>query len=313
MNPEAERVVFPLWVDRPDAPGLVEARLQQGEISAQEAEQLRQFIGKGFVVIPGAISEAQVAAINRDIDNMHLDSERYLVKYQGKQFGHPQGTGLPDKCRILDMYIPSEASLEAVLADPITRFLELVYGEPALAFQSLTFNRGSEQSMHKDISYVVVEQPLTLTASWIALEDIQPGSGELMYYPGSHRDEVFLFKGKHIAWNPKRDGKVTHVEYLDFIRQAARQRGVKEELFLPKKGDALIWHANLAHGGSAITRPELTRRSLVTHYCPASSAPNYAGVSPARYAKRACGRGFYASRRYDLTETGNPGKPWLMA
>jgi ectoine hydroxylase len=36
--------------------------------------------------------------------------------------------------------------------------------------------------------------------------------------------------------------------------------------FLPRKGDVLIWHANLLHGGRAIAAPGATRRSLVAHY-----------------------------------------------
>lgn len=307
-----EEVSFPLWVDQPDALGRVEARLAGGDISQVDAQHLRQFIEQGFVIIPGAISPEHVDLINRDIDTMHNTPERYLVKYQGKQFGHPASADLPDKCRILDMYVPSEASLAAILADPITHFLSLVYGQPPLAFQTLTFLRGSEQSMHKDISYVVVDKPLTLTASWIALEDVKPGSGELMYYPGSHRDKVFLFKDKHIAWNPNRDGKVTHVEYLDFIKRAALLRGVNEAYFLPKKGDALIWHANLAHGGAPITDSASSRRSLVTHYCAYEGAPNYASVSPVRFFKRPFGQGYYSSKRYDLAETDHPERPWLM-
>ncbi|HET6830459.1 MAG TPA: hypothetical protein VFH44_03815, partial [Solirubrobacterales bacterium] len=31
-------------------------------------------------------------------------------------------------------------------------------------------------------------------------------------------------------------------------------------------GDVLFWHHKLTHGGSAVTRPGATRRSLVGHY-----------------------------------------------
>ena len=34
---------------------------------------------------------------------------------------------------------------------------------------------------------------------------------------------------------------------------------------LPKKGEALVWAANLAHGGAPIANPASTRRSLVVH------------------------------------------------
>jgi len=39
-----------------------------------------------------------------------------------------------------------------------------------------------------------------------------------------------------------------------------------EKKFLPKKGDFLIWHANLLHGGAPITKQGKTRKSMVCHY-----------------------------------------------
>jgi hypothetical protein len=42
--------------------------------------------------------------------------------------------------------------------------------------------------------------------------------------------------------------------------------GLRREQFLPKKGQALIWAANLLHGGARQIDPTLTRWSQVTHY-----------------------------------------------
>ena len=42
--------------------------------------------------------------------------------------------------------------------------------------------------------------------------------------------------------------------------------GIEQETFVPKKGQALIWAANLLHGGSPQINPKLTRWSQVTHY-----------------------------------------------
>jgi hypothetical protein len=44
---------------------------------------------------------------------------------------------------------------------------------------------------------------MRLMASWVALEDIQPDSGELEYYVGSHTLEDYLFDGHH-KWMPFR-------------------------------------------------------------------------------------------------------------
>jgi hypothetical protein len=37
----------------------------------------------------------------------------------------------------------------------------------------------------------------------------------------------------------------------------------------------LVWHADLAHGGSPIKAPGRTRRSLVTHFTTAQDEPPY--------------------------------------
>ncbi|MCY7349903.1 MAG: hypothetical protein LH606_04445 [Cytophagaceae bacterium] len=44
---------------------------------------------------------------------------------------------------------------------------------------------------------------------------------------------------------------------------------------LLKKGDILIWHAALAHGGNRIGNPELSRKSFVCHYSTVRSYPKH--------------------------------------
>ena len=109
----------------------------------------------------------------------------------------------------------------------------------------------------------------------IALEDVQPGSGELMYYEGSHRLPDWLYSGAFKHYNHERDKHEEHMAHLKSLVDRSEERGLKLTTFLPKKGDALIWAADLAHGGSEIGDPALTRRSLVTHYTDASTKPYY--------------------------------------
>src|SRR4051794_20311895 len=56
------------------------------------------------------------------------------------------------------------------------------------------------------------------------------------------------------------------------LSEAARARGMAERTFLAKRGDVLIWHAGMAHGGKPISQAR-TRKSVVTHYCPREIAP----------------------------------------
>jgi hypothetical protein len=48
----------------------------------------------------------------------------------------------------------------------------------------------------------------------------------------------------------------------------SEERGLKTETFMAKKGDVLIWHADLMHGGVPIQDPRQTRKSLVAHFMP---------------------------------------------
>ena len=41
---------------------------------------------------------------------------------------------------------------------------------------------------------------------------------------------------------------------------------MEKEVFIAKKGDILVWHANLIHGGLPVISPAPTRKSMVIHY-----------------------------------------------
>jgi hypothetical protein len=115
--------------------------------------------------------------------------------------------------------------------------------EGALAFQGLHFEKGSTQAVHQDTAYVVCEEPMKLCASWIALEDVVAGSGELMYYPGSHRLPDWLFSGAHKEFTHGRDTHEEHLAFIDSLHERSKDRGLSLERFLarPEAQCALGW------------------------------------------------------------------------
>ncbi|HEX5754721.1 MAG TPA: phytanoyl-CoA dioxygenase family protein [Archangium sp.] len=172
-----------------------------------------------------------------------------------------------------------------------------------LAFQSLSFEVGSQQAIHQDTAYVVTASPLEFAGVWIALEDIQEGSGELSYYEGSHRLPEYDFGAGTKHWDVGRDGHEIHDRFLRYLHEESKARGLPLRRFRPKKGDALIWHADLAHGGSPLTHldPAVTRRSLVTHLCPVDVDPHYYSWAPERRTKVKYREGcYYSSVHYAL-------------
>ena len=50
------------------------------------------------------------------------------------------------------------------------------------------------------------------------------------------------------------------------IAELVEEKGLQKKYFMAKKGDVLIWHANLIHGGEAIRTKGATRKSMVAHY-----------------------------------------------
>jgi ectoine hydroxylase-related dioxygenase (phytanoyl-CoA dioxygenase family) len=154
-----------------------------------------------------------------------------------------------------------------VVEDPrILDVLSFLLGKPAKLFQTINFFEGSQQHAHSDFFHMSTEPKGYLAAIWVALEDVEPGSGPLYYYPGSHRlPYVFtedLDGGMGSALIAEDKGPI----YDRKMEEVEESIDIEPVDFLPKKGDVLIWHANLLHGGRGIETPGATRKSLVAHY-----------------------------------------------
>jgi ectoine hydroxylase-related dioxygenase (phytanoyl-CoA dioxygenase family) len=249
--------------------------------------------------VPAKDCEAIKADLRRAFD--HGDERLHVLK-PGEHFGVPLQPGTPQaRTRVNDIYVYYESARRALFAEPIVRFLRLIFsGNPTL-LQSLTFDRGSQQGIHQDTAYVVIDPPGALAASWIALEDVQAGAGELVYYDGSHRLDDFLFSGEYKCWHHERDGAEQHDEYATGLVPRAEAAGLERKRLLIKRGDVLIWSGNLAHGGGEVTDENLSRRSLVGHYCPEWAVPRYFDQFPDRAVLRPYGGGTFASMHYDVT------------
>src|SRR5437588_12652280 len=114
---------------------------------------------------------------------------------------HPLTGGVgEERARVVDAYVYYEFARAALFSEPILRFLQTVLEDAPVLFQSLTFERGSQQRMHQDTAFVVTSSPMAFAASRIPLEDIRPGSGELTYLDGSHRLPVYPVRAqcKHL-------------------------------------------------------------------------------------------------------------------
>jgi hypothetical protein len=267
-----------LWIDRSDFMDRLGLKHRRGEIDDATAMELCRFVRDGYLVIPGAVPLAEVAALREELERIWADPPAGLLvetfepdgrmKYVAPDIRHRAGA-----TKLLDVYTVSRLA-QAVTASPACmRFLSAVFEDTPKAFQQLCFWNGSQQSMHKDTAYVKIDtNPLSLAATWLALEDVQEGAGELEYYVGSHRAPDFAFGGVS-KWVEGHDRE--HQAFVDSLHADAQAYGHVKGRFHGKAGDVLVWHADLAHGGSRIARQGQTRQSLVTHFTAGRDEPFY--------------------------------------
>jgi LPS sulfotransferase NodH/ectoine hydroxylase-related dioxygenase (phytanoyl-CoA dioxygenase family) len=266
-----------LWIDETDE-GQIARKLTLID-NPVVREQVRKFARDGYVIIEQAVDPANIDAYLRDYEQGADTPGAFQMEVPtqgGRQDFCREKTRVPG-AKVLDTAMLGRSGQDLCFAPKVAMFLEAVFDEKALAFQTLHFEVGSTQAIHQDTAYVVVKnEPLKLIASWTALQDVQAGSGELVYYIGGHRIPEYLYAdGESKHWNIERDGHESHDGHLRYLKDRAGAGQLEEARFRPKKGDVLFWHADLPHGGSEITIPGLLRRSLVTHYCPKSLWPYY--------------------------------------
>jgi phytanoyl-CoA hydroxylase len=163
--------------------------------------------------------------------------------------------------KVNDLYLDYAEVRHLSLDKQLVEVLSQLLPDAPVLCNTLSLDYGTQQSLHIDSLYMT---PLTeghLIATWIALEDCHPDAGPLAYLPGSHKIPLYHFS----------DGSFHEIveeklQWQTYMQQQIQEYGLKEECFLPKKGDVFIWHANFMHGGSKIADPKLTRKSLVSHY-----------------------------------------------
>ncbi len=148
----------------------------------------------------------------------------------------------------------------------LVEILQALLNEKPVLFQSINFTHGSEQSSHSDSIHMTTYPLGGLIAVWIALEDITLENGPLHYFPRSHRLPYYLNSDYDNEGSFFFTGSKSYEEYEEMIRRKLNENSMEKKIFLAKKGDALIWHANLVHGGEPHLDKSKTRKSMVFHY-----------------------------------------------
>ncbi|RYF76528.1 MAG: phytanoyl-CoA dioxygenase [Cytophagaceae bacterium] len=285
------------WIDKK------EANIQQfsqqfapgDSVPYDMAEKLEFWKNNGYVIFEQAIPTDWIDMLWGEVESVIDQHEKYdmQVRIDLPDYSKtpvlavkdvPQSVLNGPYIKYMDFHNASVVGKKIMLHKHIVTFLEAVFNDRVVAMQSLLFKYGSQQPTHQDFAYVVSEIPSHLAAAWIALEDVKPDSGPLFYYPGSHTIRKFDF-GNGIFFNNESTNDPN--DFANYLDEACQSKGLQRETLLIKKGDLLIWHAALAHGGNPITNESQTRKSYVCHYSSQNAYKHHrseANKEPERYS-----------------------------
>lgn len=183
----------------------------------------------------------------------------------GIDFADPVSDKTIGERRIQDAWQENDDVRAIATNQAVIDLLSKLYGREAFPFQTLNFPVGTQQDAHSDAVHFSSLPERFMCGVWLAMEDVGPDGGPLFYYPGSHRWPIVTnaLIGRRGFDSDLASAQDPYGPAWDALRQANR---AEAEVFLAKKGQALIWCANLLHGGSRQNDPTLTRWSQVTHY-----------------------------------------------
>lgn len=218
--------------------------------SDEDKKSIAGFDEKGYCILRSYLPGEAADRVNGEISTL-LTEGKVKVGYGGK----------------IMFAIHASALLREISGNKnLIDLLSVLLKGQAILFQSINFTRGSEQASHSDSIHMTTYPLGGLLGVWIALEDIDEDNGPLHYYPGSHKLPYYLNADYDNEGNRFLIGNKSYKVYEEMMREKISDLGLKKEIFKAKKGDLLIWHANLFHGGEPHANKNRTRKSMVLHY-----------------------------------------------
>jgi ectoine hydroxylase-related dioxygenase (phytanoyl-CoA dioxygenase family) len=273
------RLQSDLWLDQPDAAERVAARRAAGELSDAEAADLVHWAERGYAKLSVDPPAAGWNEIDAAVERLWREKPATVAMAYNSPLGlfrdADEAADRRPGHRISNLHSASEAAAELYLHASIHGLVGKIFGEAPVALQSIYFEWGSGQALHRDPMHVYTSPPSHLIGAWIALEDIGPDCGPLTYVAGSHELPYYQFSpGEYrVQHGTHGDEDIKRAEAFDL--EQCRRAGLEPELFTCRRGDVLLWHASLLHGGAPLVDPSLTRKSLVVHF---STKANYRRV-----------------------------------
>ena len=221
------------------------------------AEQKHRYRRDGYVVLERVFAGEECRRFARHVDDLsagrkHLDG-----------FGQQENYGQ----RTFNQHLYDPLALQFLIDERLHRPLADCFEDEPEAIQTMHFFAGSEHPLHQDHYYL----PDCMSA-WIAMVDVDEDNGPLVVQPGSHQGRLVTRSDARRELQPgetymdQQQGR-----YFPLVREVFRENGREQARVLVNRGDVVLFHGRLIHGGAPVRRPGTPRHALACHYIPYGS------------------------------------------
>lgn len=204
---------------------------------------------------------------NQLIDEVNLDVEKILkdeknLKKNSKIYSYNESP------RIVESYKKSLNCKKLAVHPKVINMLKYLYDKKPLAFSTINFLTSTQQPLHSDYAHFGTLPELQIVGSWIALQDINSDSGPLQVVPKSHELEIYRYSENNNGNLPTglKEIKNQYHNYEKWVRKEIINKNLKQFTPKMKKGDCILWAANMLHGSPECKIPGSSRKSQVTHW-----------------------------------------------
>ena len=272
------------WFDRPDALDVLARGVAGGETSAEEARLLERWIRDGYVIVDDCVDPADMDAMMATLDGL-WDAEapvpdltlldlREAPATPPRNLTHAELLRLDRSTRhrmrdvsdwrIHEFHAVDRPARRIYRSRKLRDLASRIFRKRARPIALINFMSGSQQHLHQDMAVFHIHPHNYLIGAWIACEDVGSDQGPLLFYPGSHRVPLFPGFTNYPQTNLRTAGDEDFGAYQRYVASAAERFEPHE--FIARRGQVLLWHGGLIHGGAVIRRRGSTRKSMVIHY-----------------------------------------------
>lgn len=221
-------------------------------LRALTQEQKQQFQTEGYLIVKGIFSEGQLTEIEQTFEEI---SNQTIPGHFEPDLDSEMSDPLARYPRVMHPHRFNETAMRYMLHQPVLDVLADLYGEEALAAQSMFYYKppGSRgQALHQDNFYLKVE-PGNCIAAWTAVDAATEENGSLLIVPKTN--------DYNIVCPDLADSKESFTTH--YVKPP------KDEKVVPAimdKGDVLFFNGNLIHGSYRNKTKDQFRRAFICHY-----------------------------------------------